>query len=186
MNLFRLAVVLTPLAALFAVGDAQGCSSDKVPTMTLEKVCSGSSRTTDLFLLCYFATLRNAPPSGKVTAYAVIAAAAAKQSYEATIAEGQSLLRGGTNEAVQHCVQGSTEARMRMEAVIHDLNACDYGKIWQEYNDAAALVKDSGDMLAKAQLPAGSQLVNLNAYSGNITASARSVGALALFLTGHV
>jgi hypothetical protein len=132
--------------------------------MTLEKVCSGSSRTTDLFLLCYFATLKNAPPSGKVTAYAVIAAAAAKQSYEATIAEGH----------------------MRMEAVIHDLNACDYGKIWQEYNDAAALVKASGDMLAKAQLPAGSQLVNLNAYSGNVAASARSVGALALFLTGHV
>jgi hypothetical protein len=187
MNLFRIAVVLIPLAAsVFSVGEAQECSSAKVPTMTLEKVCLVSSRTPTLNYLCRYDTLKNAPHSGKVTAYAFYAAAVVKRSYEATIAEGQSLLRAGMNDAVQRCVQGTTEAHMRMEAVIHDLIACDYRKIWQEYNDAAALVLASGDMLADARLPlAGSRLVGMNAYDRQITDSARAVGALAIFLTGH-
>jgi hypothetical protein len=187
MNLLRfVAVVSIPLAALFVVGgDAAACDSDKVPTMTWDQACHDSCKTPALYNLCQ-ETLQDAPDSAKVTFYAMFAAAAAKRSYEATIAEGQSP-RAGVSDAVRRCVQGTTEAHARMEAVIRDMNACDFQNIWQEYSDAEALVQASGDALAGgAPLPADSPLVALNAADRDVTSVARALCALAMFLTGHV
>jgi hypothetical protein len=188
MNLLRLfvAVVLIPLAALLvAGGDAAPCDSDKVPTMAWDQACLDSCKMPALYNLCQ-ETLQDAPDSAKVTFYAMFAAAAAKRSYEATIAEGQSP-RAGVSDAVRRCVQGTTEAHARMEAVIRDMNACDFQNIWQEYSDAEALVQASGDALAGgAPLPADSPLVALNAADRDVTSVARALCALAMFLTGHV
>lgn len=167
-----------------ARGDA-AAACIKAPTMTWADACLKACNTPALCNLCQ-ETLLHAPDAVEATVYAPAAFPRAMDSYGATAARAERLLRsdgGGSLPGVEraaywHCIGYYTEATSRMEVAAGDLSAgCVVEHTRLEYAQSVFAVQHCAGVLTEFQ---DSPLAAMNAadYDLTVLAFAYDLGAL--------
>uniref|UniRef100_A0A0D9X4A0 Pectinesterase inhibitor domain-containing protein n=1 Tax=Leersia perrieri TaxID=77586 RepID=A0A0D9X4A0_9ORYZ len=143
------AAVFVFVAVLAAAGGSivvYGC--DNVPSMSMVDACLKASTSQPLLELCH-RVLLNAPDSGEVTVYAVIAAKSAQWAYEASAREAARQDAGEAQAAYAACAARYAAARSLVMAAQEQLLSCSYGSPKQELIDGKADVEACGKEIAR-------------------------------------
>uniref|UniRef100_A0ACD5WVJ0 Uncharacterized protein n=1 Tax=Avena sativa TaxID=4498 RepID=A0ACD5WVJ0_AVESA len=134
--------ILVLILAL-SLGGAAGQHCDGVPSLPVEVACREACATRLMYDMCMDTLREKFDPdpshSVAVTAYALLAAQRAVESYVVTVAEASDLLRdrslgGDERTAYQVCVLEYGYAKQSMDNVAEDLlPPCSFGELRQEY-----------------------------------------------------
>ncbi|CAL5008584.1 unnamed protein product [Urochloa decumbens] len=167
-------VLTTTLAALFAASNA----CDNIPSLTWNMTCSMACKTPQLFDVCK-ETLKDAPYISAMTVYASVAAKRATKAYDDTVYKMADIVATGVpgeeRDAYLSCTNRYATARIQMEAAMTDMDACNFARTTQEYDEAVVAVKTCGE-----KLKAGWPLVAAIAADLNVTTVAANLGALVI------